>query len=326
MPIPDTNALRSPVLEAIFEERGAVKSPKIRFMVAQRLELTPEDIGQPAPVSPVGVYTNHVAWALVWLQEQKLITGRGKAEDRKYQITQAGRNALRNGADLENAPDEHADTEPAPPFPPTPPPDSGLELDPNTASAEENSGPDVAGLAPDPAAEATPDEPEDAVEPAAPSSRRPFDPDAPPPAGPSGMGTFDVGEALAASEKATQSHHLLLVRLYRWLARSGWSDLEEDRSVDLWGTSPGGARAIFEAKTIEENELTQLRSALAQVFEYRALFGAEDDLLAVVVNQPVSGRRAEVLEKLGVGLLLSAADSDSLVARNTTGMVLLGNQ
>ena len=115
--------------------------------------------------------------------------------------------------------------------------------------------------------------------------------------------TFEVAEALAASEKATQSHHLLLVRLYRWLAQRGWSGLEEDRSVDLWGTSPGGARVIFEAKTIQDNELTQLRSALAQAFEYRALFGTEDDLLAVVVNSPVSGRRAQVLEeRLGVGL------------------------
>ena len=80
---------------------------------------------------------------------------------------------------------------------------------------------------------------------------------------------------------------------------------------------------IFEAKTIHQNELTQLRGALAQLLEYRTLLGNASDRVAVVVNEPVSNHRANVLEKLGIGVLFSTSDFDSLVAGNETGAALL---
>ena len=189
----------------------------------------------------------------------------------------------------------------------------------NPGSAEDDSP----ITAVDPAAEQTSDGPAIEIEPADPVARRPFDPEAPPPAEASEPQGFDISEAFARSEKARHAHHSLLVRLHQNLAKRGWSELEEDRSVDLWGTSPNGARVIFEAKTIQQNELTQLRGALAQLLEYRTLLGTTSDRVAVVVNESVSNHRADVLEKLGIGVLFSTSDFDSLVAGNESGAALL---
>ena len=86
----------------------------------------------------------------------------------------------------------------------------------------------------DPAAKQTSDGPAVEIEPADPVARRPFDPEAPPPAEASEPQGFDIAEAFARSEKARQAHHSLLVRLHQNLAKRGWSELEDDRSVDLW--------------------------------------------------------------------------------------------
>lgn len=275
-----------------------LKSPKIRYEVAERLGLTAKDLEQMPPVSPTGIYCNHVAHALKILQQRELIVGRGTGEDRRYQVTEAGRSLLRSGAILEeilegiddsapNSDDDKADLEVA-------------------AAVIEQTGESL-GQGDDHAY--------------GDRGRRLFDPDAPPPTALSRMRAVDPDDVMDASEKARQDHHALIVDLYRWLVQRGWSGLEWDQSVDLWGVSPEDQRVIFEAKTVADNELTQLRGALAQVFEYRALYGEEDDLLAVVVNQTVSSRRADVLDRLGVALLL--VEDGAVSARNEAGRRLL---
>lgn len=76
-------------------------------------------------------------------------------------------------------------------------------------------------------------------------------------------------------------------------------------AIDLWGRRPGdGVRVIFECKTIDSNELSQCRGALAQLLEYRYEYGDESDDLCIVADQPVSTTRLEFLESIGVGVVI----------------------
>jgi hypothetical protein len=112
-------------------------------------------------------------------------------------------------------------------------------------------------------------------------------------------------------EKARQAHHRLLSDLASWLTARGWTGVEEvPAAIDLWASRPAGdTRVIFEAKTVRDStETERMRSALAQLLEYRLFFGAEDDELCVVVDAPISDRRCRVLDSLGIGVLVRAED------------------
>lgn len=139
-------------------------------------------------------------------------------------------------------------------------------------------------------------------------SRRPriFDPDLSPSEPSSPTPTADPEETQVLREKAVVGHHALLSALSNWLQARGWTGIEEiPLAVDLWARMPGGRnRVIFEAKTVRVgSEGPRIRSAIAQLFEYRFLYGDPDDQLCLVCNQPVSSRRIQLLEHLGIFVL-----------------------
>ena len=134
---------------------------------------------------------------------------------------------------------------------------------------------------------------------------RPFNPDAPPaPSAPS-RNAANPAEVAALTEKARQGHHELLTRLFHRLKKAGWTDIGEiPGSIDLWARDPEGRRVIFEAKTISTaNELSQTRSGLAQLLEYRADYGVDDDQICLVCDQELDRRRSSILERCGVAVL-----------------------
>lgn len=135
---------------------------------------------------------------------------------------------------------------------------------------------------------------------------RPFDPDhAPSPASPTSE-ILRREEADVLQEKARQAHHELLVRLQAALESAGWSEIEEiPAAIDLRGQHPNGGMVIFEAKTLRDNEISQARSGLAQLLEYRLDYGQPDNDICLVVDRELSEHRVALLERLGVGVLLA---------------------
>jgi hypothetical protein len=81
-------------------------------------------------------------------------------------------------------------------------------------------------------------------------------------------------ETAARREKANAAHHALLVRLQAELAARGWTDLDEIPSaIDLEARKPK-RKVLFEAKTVTTtSELSQTRSGLSQLLEYRFFHG-----------------------------------------------------
>lgn len=152
---------------------------------------------------------------------------------------------------------------------------------------------------------------------------RNFDPDRRPAPGETDAAMIDAEESLALQEKARQGHHTLLVRLHSYLGRTGWTELDEiPAAIDLRGQTPGGQRVIFEGKTIREsNETSQCRSAVAQLLEYRLEYGRPSDILCLAVDAPLSPRRAEILDRLGIPLVL--AQADEVLGLNNSGAALL---
>jgi hypothetical protein len=79
-----------------------------------------------------------------------------------------------------------------------------------------------------------------------------------------------------------------------FLCSERWTEVEEiPLAVDLWGRRPGdGLRVIFECKTLVEGdrtgELHQCRNGLAQLLEYRLLYGSPEDVLCLVVDGDIS--------------------------------------
>lgn len=136
--------------------------------------------------------------------------------------------------------------------------------------------------------------------------------------------TLGRDEAVDLQEKAQRGHHELLVGLHGALRVRGWTDLGEiPAAIDLRGCSPGGRAVIFEAKTITaENETRQCRGGLAQLLEYRQDYGSPDDALCLVVNAPITERRRDLLERLGVAaVLLDQADGIVPLNPSAAGLV-----
>ncbi len=131
-------------------------------------------------------------------------------------------------------------------------------------------------------------------------SRRPSNPIA-------GVSEGSTPEARAAAlEKAVLGHHEILCGLCALLKSEGWRGIKEDpETYDLTAVTPKGTRWWFEAKTITAaNELSQTRHGIAQLFEYRLLFGESEDQAALVTNRRISDRRIEVLNGLGIAVML----------------------
>ena len=133
---------------------------------------------------------------------------------------------------------------------------------------------------------------------------RPFDETAVPKPPSPGVPSTTPEEIAQLNEKANAAHHTLVGALKRWLERSGWTDIAEiPAAVDLWARN-GNVKVLFEAKTVTpETELTQTRSALAQLLEYRFFYGTLSDHLCMVCNAPLSDRRIRFLDAMGVHVL-----------------------
>jgi hypothetical protein len=214
------------------------------------------------------VFTNHIAHALK-VQQPRSIRGFGKGDERRYRLTDDGRSELQRAAASEPATHSAA----------------------HRSSRDRDSGqPGTVAIDPPHLVRELP--------------RRAFDAKRVPTPGQLQAERLDRVETFARQERARIEHQRLLQELHAWLIAAGWTELVEDRAVDLWGTGPDGTRVIFEAKTISDNALPQCRAGLAQLLEYRALYGSADDGLCLVVNSPVTQTRAEVLDELGVGVLV----------------------
>jgi hypothetical protein len=135
---------------------------------------------------------------------------------------------------------------------------------------------------------------------------RPFRDEPPaPPAPPSGE-VSDPEIVAAKREQANQDHYAIVRALNALLNAIGCADVSEiPGAIDLQASRPDGSRMIFEAKTISAtNEVSQTRSAFAQLHEYRMEYGAPDDEFCLVVNRPLSVRRQKLLDSLRIAVLV----------------------
>lgn len=153
---------------------------------------------------------------------------------------------------------------------------------------------------------------------------RPFDPDALPTRRRRDDAALGSDEAVDLDEKTQRAHHELLARLHAGLRDRGWSELGEiPLAIDLQGRTPRGEPVIFEAKTLSgDNETRQCRAGLAQLLEYRQDYGAPEHELCLVVDQSLSPRRADLLDRLGIAAI-SAQVGAELCGENAAGVRLL---
>jgi hypothetical protein len=134
---------------------------------------------------------------------------------------------------------------------------------------------------------------------------RPFDENRTPIAPKAGETKSSPEQRAAQIEKRNRDHHRLLVALTRELAKCGYTQIEEmPAAIDL-SALRGGSRTIFEAKTLKAgDELSQVRSGLSQLLEYRFFHGQPGDFLCLVVDGPISDRRVRFLDSSGIGVLV----------------------
>jgi hypothetical protein len=277
MTVPETAVFRRPTLEALAD--GASRSSdQIDDRVQQLLGLSDEDRSEMPLRGPATIFTNRVAWALVYLQDRELIV-KVAAGPNTYRITEFGHQALADNLDMDAISPRRAAHEEIRP--------SGQETEdgaiPATQTADQLGAPEAPR----------------------PFGARPFDPDRPPQRSDYNWAELDPEATHQLVEKARQRHHGILVALEGWLRVLGWASIEEvPGSVDLLATSPGGRRWLFEAKTISQgNELSQTRSGLAQLLEYRVALGDDSDGLCLVVDRPITAARAGLMAQLEVAVL-----------------------
>jgi hypothetical protein len=133
---------------------------------------------------------------------------------------------------------------------------------------------------------------------------RPFDPSRVPSRFRRRRGQYRTREEIwAEQEKATLGHHELMKQLHAAVTAAGWTEIVEFPSgLDLWARCPvTGRRCIFEAKTVRpRSESRRIRAALAQLLEYRFLWGEPQDELCVVSSAPISDEKVRFLRSLGI--------------------------
>lgn len=116
----------------------------------------------------------------------------------------------------------------------------------------------------------------------------------------------DLESRRVLQEQADQHHQSTLSAFGLWLEKTGWNELEEiDGATDLMAKRPGGKgdrRVLFEIKSIRsKSERGAVRSGLAQLLEYRVFLGSAKDALCLVTNRPITTRRLQLLNSLGIG-------------------------
>lgn len=90
LPVPDVLSLLLPTLRAL-EDGAETSSIEIRRRVAAAEGLTPQELREMPPESPVPSFTNHVAWALVGLQKSGWAV---KVRKSVYRLTPEGARRL----------------------------------------------------------------------------------------------------------------------------------------------------------------------------------------------------------------------------------------
>jgi hypothetical protein len=129
-------------------------------------------------------------------------------------------------------------------------------------------------------------------------------------------------ETAARREKANAAHHALLVRLQAELAARGWTDLDEIPSAIDLEARKAKRKVLFEAKTVTTtSELSQTRSGLSQLLEYRFFYGDVSDGLCLVTDAPISDRRIRFLENHKIAVAYE--DGNGLVECGTLAQRLL---
>jgi hypothetical protein len=139
---------------------------------------------------------------------------------------------------------------------------------------------------------------------------RPFDPSRRPASYVAGTEHADPEETRRRREKATHSHHDLLVSFSKAIKAAGWTELREfDDGYDLRARAPDGTHAIFEMKTVgPRTERPRVRAALAQLLEYRHFDGDASDRLCLVVDHALSTRRVGFLGAQGISVSVRRPD------------------
>jgi DNA-binding PadR family transcriptional regulator len=271
MTLPETDRFRVPTLRALSGGSPTTSKP-VHDRVQAILQISDEDRAYIPPTSNNSTFTNRVAWAFVDLQRRGLIE-KTRTDPNTYKITTAGEQALTDGLDLSAI---------------------SLRVQPPGPGRSEADG-EGGELPPDVLEEPEP----------LPYRTRAFDPARPPQQSDFRWIDLDQEAKHQLLEKARQGHHQILVDLARWLEESGWLRIGEiPGSIDLWAVSPGGRRWLFEAKTVrDDNQLSQTRSALAQLLEYRATHGTEKDGLCIALDRPVPSVRSDLLGRLGITLV-----------------------
>jgi hypothetical protein len=111
-------------------------------------------------------------------------------------------------------------------------------------------------------------------------------------------------ETAALREKATQAHHDAVSELAEIVMAAGWTEPQEiPLAVDLCAAPRTRRlnRVLFEVKTLRSGaELQRTRAGLAQLLEYRLLYGEQNDELCLVTTARVSEERTRLLRALGV--------------------------
>ena len=90
MPVPDVSSLMLPTLRAL-ADGAETATTTIRRRVATGEGLTAQELREMPPVSPVPRFANHVAWALVGLQESGWVV---KVRKSVYRLTPEGARRL----------------------------------------------------------------------------------------------------------------------------------------------------------------------------------------------------------------------------------------
>lgn len=133
-------------------------------------------------------------------------------------------------------------------------------------------------------------------------------------------------EIAALQEKANTIHFETLRSLAVILAKNGWRAVEEIPSaVDLQATMPDREeRVIFEVKSLSDcNDGHQCRAALAQLLEYRFLYGDAADHVCAVFSRPIADRRLAFLEAVGIAVM-TIDDRDKVMLCGQRARLLLG--
>jgi len=88
-------------------------------------------------------------------------------------------------------------------------------------------------------------------------------------------------------ERANQIHWNLITAKSTFLDHRGWSAYENEH-IDLYASSASNNILIYEMKSISEtNLISQVRKAVAQLYEYRFVFSVPDANLCIVTNAPI---------------------------------------